>query len=78
VHCTAVGAAGLREPPRARAGLAGVLSVHWHSVVQPGDCWQGTHSSARIADVSDNLPARGLKLVMVFRVNDQPGAAGGR
>lgn len=70
----AVGAPGFRKPPRERAGPTRVLLLHRHSAVQPGVCWQRIIST----DVLYNLPAHRLKIMTVFRANDQPGVAGGR
>lgn len=50
-------------------GCYGCIGTGW---------WQRTHLSAFLSDVSYNLPACRMKLMMVFRADDLPGDAGGR
>lgn len=46
--------------------------------VRYSQAFAGRGSSALISDVLYNLPAHRLKIMTVFRANDQPGVAGGR
>lgn len=64
------GCSWAQEPPWEWAGWYGCV------VVVSGVCWQRIHSSAPIPDVSYSPPSCRQKLMMVFRVNDQPGVTG--
>lgn len=64
------GCSWAQEPPWEWAGCHGCIAV------VSGVCWQRIHSSAPISYVSYSPLARRQKLLMVFRANDQHGAAG--